>query len=113
MAPVCLRAMTAEEHATVKTLAHSRTAAACLVERAQIIWRASRGETTADIAAHVQLDAETVRNPPLQCRRARRAQGQASLWAPVHVYARADRHCDCDRSHETSGARAAICRLDA
>src|SRR5215203_7259940 len=61
MAPVCLRAMTAEEHATVKTLAHSRTAAACLVERAQIIWRASRGETTADIAAHVQLDAETVR----------------------------------------------------
>jgi transposase len=61
MAPVCLRAMTAEEHATVKTLAHSRTAPACLVERAQIIWRASRGETTADIAAHVQLDAETVR----------------------------------------------------
>jgi len=61
MAPACVRAMTAEEHATIKTLAHSRTATACLVERAQIIWRASRGETTAEIAAHGQLDAETVR----------------------------------------------------
>src|SRR3954451_9528572 len=83
MAPVCVRAMTAEEYATVKTLAHSRTAPACLVERAQIIWRASRGETTADIAAHGQLDPETVRKRihRFNAEGARRAQGEASLWA--------------------------------
>ena len=89
MAPVCLRAMTAEEHAAVKTLAHSRTAPACLVERAQIIWRASRGETTADIAAHVQLDAETVRKrihrfnaEGLEALKDRHRSGRPSTYTP-------------------------------
>jgi transposase len=61
MAPVCLRELTAEEHAAVMKLAHSRTAPAPLVQRAQIIWRARRGETASAIAAGVNLDGETVR----------------------------------------------------
>jgi transposase len=61
MAPVCLRDLTAEEHATVTRLAHSRTAPAQMVQRAQMIWRASCGETASAIAARVSLDSETVR----------------------------------------------------
>ena len=45
MARVCLRDLTAEEHAAVTKLAHSRSAPAQVVQRAQILWRASRGET--------------------------------------------------------------------
>src|SRR3712207_4499216 len=61
MAPVCLRDMTAAEHAAVQKLAHSRTAPAHRVQRAQIIWRASRGESASGIATRVGLDGETVR----------------------------------------------------
>jgi transposase len=61
MAPVCLRDLTVEERAAVMKLAHSRTAPVHLVQRAQIIWRASRGESASAIAACVQLDGETVR----------------------------------------------------
>ena len=61
MAPVCLREMTAAEHAAVQKLAHSRTAPAQSVQRAQIIWRASCGESASAIAARVGLDGETVR----------------------------------------------------
>ena len=61
MAPVCLRDLTAEELATVKRLAHSHIAPAQSVQRAQIIWRASCGESAAAIAARVRLDGETVR----------------------------------------------------
>ena len=61
MAPVCLRELTAEEHATVTRLAHSRTAPAQMVQRAQIIWRARCGGTASAIAARVGLDGETVR----------------------------------------------------
>src|ERR687889_1813244 len=61
MAPVCLRELTAEEHATVTRLAHSRTAPAQMVQRAQIIWRARCGESASAIAARVGLDGETVR----------------------------------------------------
>ena len=43
--PVCLRDLTAEEAATVESLARSRTAPVRRVERARIAWRASRGET--------------------------------------------------------------------
>jgi transposase len=59
--PVCLRELTAEEAATVETLARSRTAPVRRVERARIVWRASRGETPPAIAAALGLDAETVR----------------------------------------------------
>ena len=61
MAPVCLREMTVAEHAAIQKLAHSRTAPAHRVQRAQIIWRASRSESASAIAARVGLDGETVR----------------------------------------------------
>ena len=61
MAPVCLRELTAEEHATVTRLAHSRTAPAQMVQRAQIIGRVSCGESASAIAARVGLEGETVR----------------------------------------------------
>src|SRR5215207_1274131 len=60
-APVCLRDLTADELATVKRLAHSHTAPAQRVQRAQSIWRASCGESASAIAARVGLDGETVR----------------------------------------------------
>jgi transposase len=61
MAPVCVRDLTADEFATIKRLAHSHTAPAQNVQRAQIIWRASHGESASVIAARVGLDGETVR----------------------------------------------------
>jgi hypothetical protein len=45
MAPVCLRDLTPAECAAVQKLAHSRTAPAHRVQRAQIIWRARCGES--------------------------------------------------------------------
>ena len=61
MASVCIREMTAAERAAVQKLAHSRTAPAQSVQRAQIILRASCGESASAIAAQVGLDGETVR----------------------------------------------------
>jgi transposase len=61
MASVCIREMTAAERAAVQKLAHSRTAPAQSVQRAQIILRASCGESASAIAAQVDLDGETVR----------------------------------------------------
>jgi transposase len=61
MAPVCLREMTAAEHAAVANLARSHSAPAQRVQRAPILWHASRGETASAIAARVGLDGETVR----------------------------------------------------
>ena len=73
--PVCVRDLSADETAVVKALAHSRTAPARRVERARILWRASRGETPPVIAAALGVAAETVR------RRIRRfnAEGLAVL----------------------------------
>jgi transposase len=73
--PVCLRTLTAEERMAVETLARSRTAPARRVERAGIVWRASRGGTPPAIAATLGVDVETVR------RRIRRfnAEGLAAL----------------------------------
>ena len=73
--PVRLRDLTAAEASTVEILARSRTAPARRVERARVVWRASRGETPPMIAAALGLDAETVR------RRIRRfnAEGLAAL----------------------------------
>jgi transposase len=59
--PVCLRDLTAEERSAVEVLARSRTAPARRVERARIVWRASRGATPPTIATMLGLDAETVR----------------------------------------------------
>lgn len=73
--PVCLRTLGAEERAAVEALARSRTDSARRVERARIVWRASRGETPPTIATALGVDAETVR------RRIRRfnADGLAAL----------------------------------
>ena len=59
--PVCLRNLSPEERAAVAALTRSRTAPARRVERARIVWRASRGETSPVVAAALGLDAETVR----------------------------------------------------
>ena len=45
----------------MEALARSRTAPARRVERARVVWRASRGETPPAIATALGLDAETVR----------------------------------------------------
>jgi transposase len=73
--PVCLRRLTADERSAAETLARSRTAPARRVERARLVWRASRAETPPAIAAALGVDAETVR------RRVRRfgAEGLAAL----------------------------------
>ena len=72
---VCLRKLTVEEASAVEGLARSRTAAARRVERARVIWRASRDETPPSIAEALGVSAETVR------RRIRRfnAEGLAAL----------------------------------
>ncbi len=72
---VCLRGMAAEEALAVEGLARSRTASARRVERARVVWRASRGETPPGIAEALGVSAETVR------RRIRRfnAEGLAAL----------------------------------
>jgi transposase len=59
--PVCLRELTADEASAVESLARARTASARQVERARIIWRASRGETPPTIAETLGVSAETVR----------------------------------------------------
>ncbi len=44
--PVCLRALIAGEASAVESLARSRTAPARRVERARVVLRASRGDTS-------------------------------------------------------------------
>jgi transposase len=56
-----IRPLTPEEAAAIQQLAHSRTAAARLVERARMIWHASQGESAPAIAQRLALDARTVR----------------------------------------------------
>jgi transposase len=61
MAPVCLRDLMTAERAAIQKLAHSHTAPAQRVQWAQIIWRASWGESASVIATQIGLDGETVR----------------------------------------------------
>ena len=61
MTPICLRDLTVEECERVQMLAHAHTAPAQMVQRAQIIWRASHGERASAIASRLDLDVETVR----------------------------------------------------
>jgi transposase len=56
-----VRALTDDEQATIERLAHSRTAAARVVERARIIWYAAQGLTVPTIAMQVHLHEQTVR----------------------------------------------------
>jgi transposase len=57
-----VRELTAAEGLAVKRLAHSRTAAARLVERARIVWLSSQGWRVAAIAAEVGRSGQTVRD---------------------------------------------------
>ena len=57
-----VRPLSESEQTQVEKLAHSRTAAARLVERARIIWLSSQGWWVSDIADHVHVSAETVRH---------------------------------------------------
>lgn len=56
-----LRPLSPEEHETIEKLAHSRTAAARLVERARIMLLAHQGHRVPALARHLQLTAITVR----------------------------------------------------
>lgn len=57
-----LRSLTEEERTTLERLAHSRTAPARQVERAQIVWHASQGMTIPTIATRLRLHAQTARD---------------------------------------------------
>jgi transposase len=91
--PVCLRELTAEEASAVESLARSRTAAARRVERARIVWRASRGETPPTIAETLGLSAETVRrrirrsNEGLAALEDRHRSGRPATYSPDEVAA--------------------------
>ncbi len=56
-----VRELTEDEQAEVRRLAHSRTAAARLVERARIVWLSAEGRRVAAIAAAVGCHEQTVR----------------------------------------------------
>ena len=56
-----LRKLSPEEHDTIEKLAHSRTVAARLVERACLILLASQGHQAPAIAQQLHLTAITVR----------------------------------------------------
>ena len=58
---LAVRALTEEEGAAVKRLAHSRTAATRLVERARIVWLSSQGWRVPAIAAEVGCGEDTAR----------------------------------------------------
>src|SRR2546430_3787398 len=53
--------MTGVEAEAIRRVAHSRTEPARAVERARIVWLASRGRRVPGIAAEVRLAQETVR----------------------------------------------------
>ncbi len=55
-----LRVVTDEERQAVKRLAHSRTASARSVERAQVVLAALEGQQVEDIAAQLRLSRNTV-----------------------------------------------------
>ena len=57
-----VRTLTDDERTAVERLAHSRTAAARQVERAQIIWQAHQGHAVAAVADHLRLNPQTVRD---------------------------------------------------
>ena len=55
-----LREPSVEERAALERLAHSRTAAARLVERARVVWAVAQGERVDAVAARFHLTAATV-----------------------------------------------------
>src|SRR5918997_2315531 len=57
-----LRELSSEEQKMIERLAHSRTAEARLVERAQMVWHASQGFSVPAIARELGLHHQTVRD---------------------------------------------------
>ena len=57
-----LRSLTDDERTTIERLAHSRTAPARQVERAQIIWLAHQGLSVPAIAEQLRVHKQTVRD---------------------------------------------------
>jgi len=57
---VRIRDLTDDERTTIERLAHSRTEAARLVERAKILWFASQGEKAPQVAKRLGKDERTV-----------------------------------------------------
>jgi transposase len=57
---LALRAPSEQERAALERLAHSRTAAARLVERARVVWAVVQGERVDAVAARCQITAATV-----------------------------------------------------
>ncbi len=57
-----LRALSEEERKTIERLVHARNTPVGKLKRAQIIWLASQGRKTPEIAKQVQVSERTVRN---------------------------------------------------
>lgn len=58
---LAVRALTEEEQQAVKRLAHRRTAAARLVERARVVWSSSQGWRVPATAAEIGRGEDTIR----------------------------------------------------
>jgi len=56
-----IRTLTDDERRTLDRLAHSRTAAARQVERAQIVWLSAQGQSAPVLAQHLGVHVRTVR----------------------------------------------------
>ncbi len=59
--PIRVRELSGDEAETVKRVAHSRTEAACTVERAKIVWLSHEGRLVPAIAQELQIASKTVR----------------------------------------------------
>jgi transposase len=57
-----IRELTEHERNTIERLAHSRTAPARQVERAQILWHAQQGMSVPSIAMRLRLHEQTIRD---------------------------------------------------
>ena len=89
-----LRELTPEERSHLEKLAYSRTAPAQTVERAQILWQSSQGDTAPSIAAELRLDGDTVRRrinrfnaEGLGALEDRRRSGRPATYSPEQVAA--------------------------
>ena len=90
--PLRLRAMTAEEEQTLRSLAQSRTAQARLRDRARICWLSHRGQHLAAIKAEMGVANGTVRlwigrfnAEGLDGLRDRRRSGRPATYTPEQV----------------------------
>lgn len=57
-----LRELTEEERKTIERLVHARNTPVGKLKRAQIIWQASQGQRTPEIAKQLEVSERMVRN---------------------------------------------------